>query len=169
MANRRAVAVAERGAPEASRGTRGGKVAAVAAAALEDAGFASRAELTEWLTFVSWLDDPDADQSRYVLVDDGTGWIPAQAIELRARRSTPPPLAPCAAPRLLTLAEAGVRLRAAPETVRYWIWQGRLQGYKPGRAVLVREDELLALCNSPKTRNNRRAPTRRGVRVVARK
>jgi excisionase family DNA binding protein len=55
-------------------------------------------------------------------------------------------------PRYLTLREAAEIVRTAPETIRYWIWQGRLKGYKPGRSVLVREDELHALIESSETR-----------------
>jgi excisionase family DNA binding protein len=50
--------------------------------------------------------------------------------------------------RYLTLREAGEFCRAPPETVRYWIWQGKLRAYRPGRQVLVRESELIAYIES---------------------
>lgn len=46
---------------------------------------------------------------------------------------------------LLTLEEAGAILDVTAETVRHWIWEGRLKGYKPGRTVYVKESEILAL------------------------
>jgi len=132
---------------------------------LTGSGFASRAELAAWLAFVAWCDDPDADPSAYSYVG-GYGWAPTEAVELkrRARTLTPPA---SSAPRFLTLREAGALVRVAPETIRYWIWRGRLQAYKPGGSVLVREDDLLTLCNSPKTRHYRQGPTRRQRPVLA--
>jgi excisionase family DNA binding protein len=151
------------------RTTRGGDVRKAAAAELACSGFASRSELEQWLALCSWLDDPDSDPSAYVWLPDGTGWVPVAAVEVSTgRRRSAVELPPNGAPRFLTLQEAGAMVRAAPETIRYWIWQGRLQAYKPGGAVLVREDELLELCNSPKTRQNLRAPTRRQSGVVRR-
>lgn len=46
--------------------------------------------------------------------------------------------------RYLKLTEASELCSTAPETLRFWIWQGKLRAYKPGRHVLVREDELRA-------------------------
>jgi excisionase family DNA binding protein len=54
-------------------------------------------------------------------------------------------------PRYLTLKEAADLARTQPETVRYWIWQGKLQGFKPGRLVLVREADLHALIEGSET------------------
>jgi excisionase family DNA binding protein len=57
--------------------------------------------------------------------------------------------------RMLTLAEAGALVRASPETIRYWVWQGRLEAFKPGRSVLVREADLLQLVEARETRRMR--------------
>jgi len=51
-------------------------------------------------------------------------------------------------PRYLTLKEAGELARTPPETVRKWIWQGRLKAFKPGRNVLVREADIIELIES---------------------
>jgi excisionase family DNA binding protein len=120
---------------------------------LEGSGFATRAELAAWLEFCAWDSDPDREPARFVWLGDGVGWVPSDRVELRSSRA-PSKLAPqtSAAPRLLTLAEASALTRTPSETIRYWIWQGRLTSYKPGRAVLVREAELLALVESRETR-----------------
>jgi len=47
-------------------------------------------------------------------------------------------------PVYLTFAEAGERVRTAPETIRYWVHIGRLKAFKPGRRVLIRESDLEA-------------------------
>jgi excisionase family DNA binding protein len=145
---------------------KGGDVRTVAASRLEGSGFGSRAELAEWLQFVAWCDDQDGDPDAYSWVG-GYGWVPTELVELKRRGRSLAPL-PSAAPRFLTLREAGALVRQAPETIRYWIWKGRLPSYKPGGNVLVREDELLELCNSPKTRQNLRAPTRHQGGMVGR-
>ena len=47
--------------------------------------------------------------------------------------------------RLLTVREVAERLRSSPETVRRWLRQGRLRGFRPGGTKLgyrVREAEL---------------------------
>ena len=47
--------------------------------------------------------------------------------------------------RLLTVREVAERLRSSPETVRRWLRQGRLRGFRPGGAKLgyrVPESEL---------------------------
>lgn len=46
---------------------------------------------------------------------------------------------------LLTLKEASTLMHTPAETIRYWIYQGRLAKVKPGRLVMVRETELRAL------------------------
>ena len=120
---------------------------------LEGSGFATRAELAGWLAHIAWLDDPDRDPDRFVWLGDGIGWVPQERVELRSSRpSSKLAPQPSAAPRLLTLQEASAITRTPSETIRYWIWQGRLTSYKPGRAVLVREAELLALVESRETR-----------------
>lgn len=74
-----------------------------------------------------------------------------------------------AAPRrsrsgLLTLEQASEFLAGTPkETIRHWIWEGRLQGYKPGAHVLVRESDLLALVEANETRAKRVARKRARV------
>jgi excisionase family DNA binding protein len=60
-------------------------------------------------------------------------------------------------PTFLTLVEAAAVARTAPATIRYWIWQGRLTAYKPGRSVLVKEAELLQLIEHSETRKLRAA------------
>jgi len=124
---------------------------------LEGSGFATRAELAGWLAHIEWLNDPDRDPARFVWLGDAIGWVPTGRVELRSSRA-PSKLAPrpkSEAPRLLSLAEASALVRTPSETIRYWIWQGRLTSYKPGRAVLVREAELLALVESRETRTIR--------------
>jgi excisionase family DNA binding protein len=47
--------------------------------------------------------------------------------------------------RLLTVREVAERLRSSPETVRRWLRQGKLHGFRPGGTKLgyrVPEDEL---------------------------
>ena len=47
--------------------------------------------------------------------------------------------------RLLTVREVAERLRSSPETVRRWLRQGRLRGFRPGGTKLayrVPESEL---------------------------
>ncbi len=59
---------------------------------------------------------------------------------------------------LLTLEQAGELLGGTPtETIRRWIWEGKLTAYKPGKHPLVRESELLALVESSETRKKRAA------------
>jgi excisionase family DNA binding protein len=61
---------------------------------------------------------------------------------------------------LLTLEEVAAVCHVSPETVRHWIWEGRLRAYKPGRAPLVKEAELLAFVEANETTKKRAA--RRG-------
>ena len=67
------------------------------------------------------------------------------------------PTVPTPAPRsasrvgLLTLEEAGELIRTPAKTIRYWTQQGRLRAYKPGRLLLVKEAELLALVDESAT------------------
>lgn len=47
--------------------------------------------------------------------------------------------------RLLTVREVAERLRSSPETVRRWLRQGKLRGFRPGGTKLgyrVSEEEL---------------------------
>ena len=50
--------------------------------------------------------------------------------------------------RYLLLGEAAELARVSTSTVRYWIRQGRLQSYKPGRRLLVPRDALLQFIES---------------------
>lgn len=157
------------GAAAKQQRPRGGDVRAAAAAELEGSGFATRAEVDAWLAFVDWQRDPDRDHSLYVELPD-CGWVPGDAVELHTgrKRSTLAAATPSSAPRLLTLQEASAAVRTPSETIRYWIYQGRLTAFKPGRAVLVLESELLELVRSRETRrlralNTGRVNTRRVV------
>ncbi len=116
-----------------------------------------------WHEFIAWIDDPDADPGAYIFTSD-RGWIsnhsasPAPAPPPAPRKRSPRPLpSPAPSTRMLTLAEASELIRTPSETIRYWIWQGRLEAFRPGRAVLVREAELLALVESRETRRIRAA------------
>jgi excisionase family DNA binding protein len=60
---------------------------------------------------------------------------------------------------LLTLAEAGALVRTPPETIRRWIWEGKLTAYKPGKHQLVKEAELLALVEKSESTKKRAART----------
>lgn len=47
--------------------------------------------------------------------------------------------------RLLTVREVAERIRSSPQTVRRWLRQGRLRGFRPGGTKLgyrVRESDL---------------------------
>ena len=62
--------------------------------------------------------------------------------------------------RLLTVREVAERLRSSPETVRRWLRQGKLRGFRPGGTKLgyrVPESELqrfLAQANQTKSPPN---------------
>ncbi len=65
---------------------------------------------------------------------------------------------------LLTLEQAGELLGGTPtETIRRWIWEGRLKAYKPGKHPLVREADLLALVEANETTAKRVARRRSGT------
>jgi excisionase family DNA binding protein len=52
--------------------------------------------------------------------------------------------------RLLTVREVAERLRSSPETVRRWLRQGKLRGFRPGGTKLgyrVPESELQRFIN----------------------
>jgi excisionase family DNA binding protein len=112
-----------------------------------------------FLAFCAWLDNPDADPDAYVWTDGS--WWARDDIAPKPER-TPPPREVAA--RLLTLAEAGDLMRASPETIRFWIWQGKLEAFRPGRRVLVREADLLALVDDSEG-NARRARARKARRT----
>lgn len=58
---------------------------------------------------------------------------------------------------LLTLDEVAAVCHVSAETVRHWIWEGRLTAYKPGRHPLVKEAELLAFVEANETVKKRAA------------
>ena len=47
--------------------------------------------------------------------------------------------------RFLTLAQAAELISTPAETIRYWVHVGKLIAFRPGRQVLVRESDLMAL------------------------
>ena len=56
--------------------------------------------------------------------------------------------------RLLTVREVAERLRSSPETVRRWLRQGKLRGFRPGGTKLgyrVPESELQRFINTAQT------------------
>jgi excisionase family DNA binding protein len=66
--------------------------------------------------------------------------------------------------RLLTVREVAERIRASPETVRRWLRQGRLRGFRPGGTKLgyrVPEGELQRFLTD--SNEGRYAPPESGV------
>jgi excisionase family DNA binding protein len=62
---------------------------------------------------------------------------------------------------LLTLEQASALLAGTSiETIRGWIWRGKLRAYKPGKHPLVRESELLAFVEANESRAKRVARRR---------
>jgi len=47
--------------------------------------------------------------------------------------------------RLLTLAETAARLGLKLSTVRFWVWQRKIETVRVGRAVRVKEDSIQRL------------------------
>jgi excisionase family DNA binding protein len=82
----------------------------------------------------------------------------AAALALAARE----PKAKKSRAGLLTLAEASALVRTPVSTLRFWIWQGKLTSYKPGRVVLVKESELLAHVEANES------TARRAIRIAKR-
>ncbi len=58
---------------------------------------------------------------------------------------------PAQGPRYITLLDASELCSTPLETLRKWVWLGRLRAYRPGRTVLLREDELRAFIESRST------------------
>ncbi len=50
---------------------------------------------------------------------------------------------------LLTVAEAARECRRNPETVRRWIWEGKLPAQKLGRQLFILETDLRAFTSGP--------------------
>jgi excisionase family DNA binding protein len=48
-------------------------------------------------------------------------------------------------PRYLTIEEAAELARTPVKSVRVWIYDGRLPSFRPGKRVLIRRDDLVAL------------------------
>ena len=60
--------------------------------------------------------------------------------------------------RLLTVREVAERLRSSPETVRRWLRQGKLRGFRPGGTKLgyrVSESELQRFIASSQSTEDR--------------
>jgi excisionase family DNA binding protein len=63
----------------------------------------------------------------------------------------------------LTLPQAAALIQTPAETIRYWIWQGRLRAFKPGRTPLILETDLVAFVEAHEV-NKLRAAKPRSVR-----
>lgn len=67
--------------------------------------------------------------------------------------------------RLLTVREVAERLRSSPETVRRWLRQGKLRGFRPGGTKLgyrVPESELQRFINVAQRTQRQQAPPPNG-------
>ena len=51
-------------------------------------------------------------------------------------------------PSFLTVSEAADAMRVPVATIRYWLSVGKIRGFKPGRRVLIRADDLTALVDA---------------------
>jgi excisionase family DNA binding protein len=69
--------------------------------------------------------------------------------------------------RYLTLVQAAERVATSAETVRYWIYMGRLKAFKPGRQVLIRESDLEALIEANSVSAQRAARAKPRLRRVS--
>lgn len=108
------------------------------------------------------IDWGTVSEPRYL---DGEPMLNSDDMGVSPRAAAPRP-APRNAPSsagFLTLKEASLLTRTPSETIRFWIWQGRLLAFKPGRSVLVKEVELLALVASRETKKIRAAKNKRSV------
>ena len=68
--------------------------------------------------------------------------------------------------RLLTVREVAERLRSSPETVRRWLRQGKLRGFRPGGTKLgyrVPESELQRFINVAQRGQNGQPPNAGGA------
>lgn len=70
--------------------------------------------------------------------------------------------------KYLTLSQVAEHLHAPLETVRFWVYQGRLPAYKPGRHPLVREADLAAFVEASAVGKVRAERVRR-ARVAVRR
>jgi len=69
--------------------------------------------------------------------------------------------------KFLTLAQAGERVSTPTETIRFWIHVGKLRAFKPGRQVLVREDDLAAMVEASEIGAVREAKAKRARKARA--
>jgi excisionase family DNA binding protein len=71
--------------------------------------------------------------------------------------------------RLLTVREVAERLRSSPETVRRWLRQGKLRGFRPGGTKLgyrVPESELQRFINVAQRTTQGQQPPPNGSRLA---
>jgi len=67
--------------------------------------------------------------------------------------------------RLFTVREVAERIRSSPQTVRRWLQQGKLRGFRPGGTKLgyrVRESDLQRFLSGPEESSSRDADHDRG-------
>jgi excisionase family DNA binding protein len=67
--------------------------------------------------------------------------------------------------RLLTVREVAERIRSSPETVRRWLRQGKLRGFRPGGTKLgyrVAESELQRFISPSQSEQGKSPPTNGG-------
>jgi excisionase family DNA binding protein len=67
--------------------------------------------------------------------------------------------------RLLTVREVAARMRSSPETVRRWLRQGKLRGFRPGGTRLgyrVPESELQRFIQLSQADQSQRPPESHG-------
>jgi excisionase family DNA binding protein len=69
--------------------------------------------------------------------------------------------------RYLKLTDVAERLSTSPETVRYWTSIGKLKAYKPGRQLLIREDDLEAFVAASSIGALREAKAKRARKKAA--
>lgn len=70
------------------------------------------------------------------------------------------------APSFLTVEEAAAALRVPVATIRYWLAVEKIRGFKPGRRVLIKAEDLTAFVESTevsKLRAHRAKHTRAAV------
>ena len=63
--------------------------------------------------------------------------------------------------RLLTVREVAERVRSSPETVRRWLRQGKLRGFRPGGTKLgyrVPESELQRFLQGAQAKESKSSP-----------
>ncbi|HWA76283.1 MAG TPA: helix-turn-helix domain-containing protein [Polyangiaceae bacterium] len=133
-------------------------------------------EFLEWLEWSEGLERGESDPEAFRWFE-GDGWIPTRRIVIlpRGQSAGAPPTTPQRAKRApkalpastpngrwLTLVEASELIRTPAETIRYWVWQGRLQAFKPGRSLLVDREELEAFVADRETVAVRASKLRKG-------